>query len=246
MSEGGRDLAKGMVLTLVPTGLGFILSGWIVGVGCLFVAGSISLVLWTPVGTWLGFQADDAHGGESHQPASLSEHLRQKNTASVIESPSYSGRIYGGAEIGAAIRSRQEEKSREAAFLAVEAEIALAYEEALEMAKILRTEWPHITPDGAVVQVALPDWRAKTTTFIGTVLGSAQRAAFKGSGKGDDELERLESEGEFLRRLATGLTHKAIRLNETEILKPRAKRREHEAACFLNYGDSRIPGAPDP
>lgn len=143
--------------------------------------------------------------------------------------------------MGEAIRRRQEKEEEEAGFLAVEGELSLAYEEALEMAKVLRAEWPHITPDGAVVQVALPDWRVKTTTFIATVLGSAQRAAFKGSRRGRDELERLEAEGEFLRQLAVGLSPEAIRLDEAGILRARASRREHEPSHFLRYDHDRMP-----
>lgn len=66
MSDG-RDVAKGAILTLAPTGLGFILSGWIVGVICLFIAGSLSLILWTPLGAWLGFHSD----GDQREPAPL-------------------------------------------------------------------------------------------------------------------------------------------------------------------------------
>lgn len=55
MPTSGRDLAKGTVVTLVPTGLGFVLSGPLVGVICLCIALAISLVLWTPLGPWLGF-----------------------------------------------------------------------------------------------------------------------------------------------------------------------------------------------
>src|SRR3954451_13568202 len=69
-------------------------------------------------------------------------------------------------------------------FVAAEAEIALAREEALEMAKLLRVELPTLSVDGALVQTALPSWRAKTTNFIGTILGAAQRAAFKASEAG--------------------------------------------------------------
>lgn len=73
---------------------------------------------------------------------------------------------------------------RRQVFVAVEGEVALAHEEALEMIKLLRAEWPYITVEGALVQTALPDWRTKTTDFIGTTLGSAQRAAFKASAVG--------------------------------------------------------------
>lgn len=138
------------------------------------------------------------------------------------------------------------ERLRPPAFIAVEAEIALAYEECLEMAKILRAEWPHITPDSAVVQAALPDWQAKTTDFIGAVLGSAQRAAFKGTATGDNALERLESEGLFLCALAVDLTPSAIRANEAEVLSARAQRRANESASLFSYEHSRAPGAPLP
>jgi hypothetical protein len=131
-------------------------------------------------------------------------------------------------------------------FLAVEAEVALAHEEALEMIKRLRAEWPHITPDGALVETALPDWRAKTTDFVGSTLGSAQRAAFKASATGASELERLEAETRFLGQLGLGLTASAVRVDEEGFLAARSTRREHEAARFLHYEKSRAPGAPPP
>jgi len=129
-------------------------------------------------------------------------------------------------------------------FLAVEAEVALAHEEALEMIKLLRAEWPHITVEGALVQTALPDWRAKTCDFIGITLGSAQRAAFKASAAGPNELERLGSEGRFLGRLALGLTENSIRVSEAEFLAARSARRAHEVAGLLHYEDFRVAGAP--
>lgn len=129
-------------------------------------------------------------------------------------------------------------------FVAVEAEVALGHEEALEMIKLLRAEWPHITVDGALVQTALPDWRAKTGEFIGTTLGSARRAAFKASATGPNELERLESEARFLSQLALGLDETSIRVNEPEFLTARSTRRTHAAAGFLNYENHRAPGAP--
>jgi hypothetical protein len=196
VSPTARDFTKATVVTLVLTGLGYILSGWVVGVLCLFVAGSLSLILWTPFGAWLGF------------------HRQLSGVAS-------------------------------GAFVAVEGEISLAAEEAGEMATMLRREWPYITPDGALVETALPDWKDKTTDFIAAVLGSAQRAAFKSSG-GDNTLERLESEGRFLVDLAQKLTPDAVRANESEILEARKKRREHQAASFLAYDHSRAPGAPPP
>lgn len=189
-----------MVLTLVPTGLAYILSGWVVGVLCLFVAGSLSLILWTPVGEWLGFHSGSAEPG---QPAS-------------------------------------------GTFVAVEGEISLAAEEAGELARLLRQEWPYITPQGIDLEVALPDWRAKTTDFIAAILGSAHRAAFRAAGTGANVLERLESEGRFLVGLAQKLTPDAVRAGEAEILEARKKRREHEAASFLTYEHSRAPGAPPP
>lgn len=111
---------------------------------------------------------------------------------------------------------------------------------------MLRAEWPHITVDGALVQTALPDWQAKTTIFIGLVLGSAQRAAFKVSNVGANELERIESESHFLGQLSLGLKASSIRVNEEEFLVARADRRKHEAAGFLHYETHRARGAPAP
>lgn len=155
-----------------------------------------------------------------------------------------SGRIYGGAAIGEAIRRQEEQREDKAVFLAVEGEIALAHEEAMEMAKMLGKEWPHSTVDGALVQAVLPDWRAKTMTFIGTILGSAQRAAFKSAATGANELERLESEWRFLNDLGVGLASDAIRVDEGDFLSARTARREHGAASFLAYDHDRAPGAP--
>jgi hypothetical protein len=129
--------------------------------------------------------------------------------------------------------------------LAAEAEIALAREEALEMAKMLRKDWPHITPDGAVVEVSLPDWRSKNLDFIGVILGAGRRAAFKAAGAvGSSALESLEAEGAFLDSLTSDLTLDAIRVTEAQFLDARRERRSHEAASFLNYDHSHAPSAP--
>jgi hypothetical protein len=155
-------------------------------------------------------------------------------------------RVYGGAAAGEAVRNQREASERQAIFIAVEGEISLASEEAMEMASMLRAEWPHIAPDGALVEAVLPDWREKTTGFIAAVLGSANRAAFKASATGTDTLERLDSEGRFLVDLAQKLTPDAVRTNEEETLEARDKRRRHEAAKFLKYDNYRPPGAPPP
>lgn len=153
-------------------------------------------------------------------------------------------RTYGGGEFGAALRRHYAEKEANDVFVAVEGETALAHEEALEMIKLLRAEWPHITPDGALVESSLPDWREKTTAFIADVFGSAQRSAFKASATGANSLERLESEARFLSNLALGLTPAAIRVGEDEFLAARRARRQHGAAGFLTYDHHRASGAP--
>jgi hypothetical protein len=231
MSSGERDLAKGLVATLLPTGLAFLFSGWVVGVVCLAFAGSISVVLWTPLGSWLGFD----------RPVQPSPPWDSSEAARV---PSRSGRIRGGAAVGEAIRRSSSEREVDAVFLAVEAEVALAHEEALEMTSLLRADWPHITPTGAVVEAALPDWRAKTTTFVGTVLGAAQRAAFKGADKGANSLERLEAQSKFLNELALGLAPDLVRVGEGDLLRARAARRKHQATGFLDYNHERPSDAP--
>jgi hypothetical protein len=58
MSGSSRDRAIGIVGTLGLTGLGYIFGGWVLGVICLFLAIVLSLVLWTPLGQWLGFRDD--------------------------------------------------------------------------------------------------------------------------------------------------------------------------------------------
>jgi hypothetical protein len=164
---------------------------------------------------------------------------RETSSAKAHQSP---GRIYGGA----AVVQSADRKAAEATFVAAEAEISLASEEATEMAKMLRAEWPHITPEGALVEVALPDWREKTTDFIAGVLGPASRAAFRAAGSGDNTLERLESEGRFLVDLAQKLSPEEVRAGDAEFLEARRKRRDHGAASFFSYNHSRAPGAPPP
>jgi hypothetical protein len=61
MKPPERDLARSAVVTLIPTGLGFVLAGPVVGAACLFVAFVISLVLWTPLGAWLGLGSKVGH-----------------------------------------------------------------------------------------------------------------------------------------------------------------------------------------
>ncbi len=150
------------------------------------------------------------------------------------------GRIYGSG----AIRQGLAAQRQRGVWEAVEGEIALAHEEAIEMAKMLGREWPHTIVEGALAKTALPDWRAKTTEFIGAVLGSARRSAFKGAGIGGDELARLKSEGKFLSDLALNLLPDSVRVDEQEVLKARQKRRDHGAANFLKYDHVRAPGAP--
>jgi hypothetical protein len=243
MSDGGRDFAKGAILTLIPTGLGFILSGWIVGVICLFVAGGLSLVLWTPFGNWLGFhpQTEAPPREPPLRPGDLARRARYPSEPS---NP-VPGRIYGGAAVGTFLRRQEHEDERKAIFLAVEAEIALAHEEAFEMAKMIRAEWPHKTPESIVVELALPEWRTKLIDFIGAVLGSAQRSAFRGAATGSNVLERLESEGVFLSELALKLTQESVRANEDETLAAKRVRRDNNSLSFLKYDHSRLPSAPE-
>ncbi len=128
-----------------------------------------------------------------------------------------------------------ETRLRPRVFIDVEGEIAFAYEETLHMAKILRAEPPHTAVDSAVVKTMLPDWRAKTTAFIAAVLGSAQRAAFRGSATGGDDLDCLESEGQFLCSLAVNLPPDAIRASAAEVRTARAQRRDNQAAGLFSY-----------
>lgn len=210
----------------MPTGLAFILSGWVVGVVCLFVAGGLSLVLWTPLGRWLGVHTyADPNNDES------------------TKAQGHPGRIYGGAAIGAVLREREAQQQDEANFIAVEAEIALAYEEASALAKLLWGEWPYITPLGSDLEEAIFDWRLKTTSFIGAILGPGYRAQFK-TLSGNDVLDRIESEGKFLGELAIDLTPDLVRAGEAEILKAREERRENKSSNFIEVEHYRAPGAP--
>jgi hypothetical protein len=72
VSATGRDFAKGTIVTLVPTAFGFVLSGPIVGAICLFVAFALSLILWTPLGPWLGFHPP-ANTEAEHDPSRRKE-----------------------------------------------------------------------------------------------------------------------------------------------------------------------------
>jgi hypothetical protein len=119
------------------------------------------------------------------------------------------------------------------AHIGVEDEVSLAYEEALEMARIIRPE--PLTPEGAVVLTALPDWEEKTALFLGSVLGSPYRAAFRGSGVEDSALARLESERAFLGQLSFRLTAEMIRVGEGEANAAISQRRENETASFFVY-----------
>jgi hypothetical protein len=232
-------LSGGIITIIGLAGLPNDLENW----SAAFQAIGSDLGRWLLVIAGLGAIATFALARFRHQdrPASA----RQETTSAKAPHPS-PGRIYGGAAVGAAIARSADRKAAEATFVAVEAEISLASEEATEMAKTLRTEWPHITPEGALVEVALPDWREKTTDFIAGVLGPASRAAFRAAGSGENTLECLESEGHFLVGLAQKLTSGEVRVGEDEFLEARRKRRDHGAAGFLNYDHSRAPGAPPP
>jgi len=237
VSPSGRDFAKGSVVTLVPTGLAFIFSGWLLGVICLFVAGGLSLILWTPLGRWLGFT--------SSSTAQRASAIGPSVTIAGTGLP-FTGPIRGASEFGPAIRQHHETRESEAEFLAVEAEIALAHEEAVELARLLWDEWPHITLKGTDLEEAISDWGNKTTDFIAEVLGSGYRAAFKTAASRSDVLDRLESQGKFLGELAVKIGPEAIRANRDQILKARSQRRENQAATFFEFEHFRAPGAPPP
>ncbi len=153
----------------------------------------------------------------------------------------------GGSSTPSAVRAQSDEtRLRPPAFIVTEGEIAFAYEETLHMAKILRAEPPHTAVDSAAVKTMLPDWRAKVTAFIAAVLGSAQRAAFKGSATSGDDIERLEAEGRFLCSLAIKLSPDAIRVSEAEVLTASAQRRDNQAASLFSYGTVGGPETPPP
>jgi hypothetical protein len=119
------------------------------------------------------------------------------------------------------------------ALVALEDELSLAYEEALAMARIIRPE--PLTPEGAVVMTALPDWEEKTALFLGNVLGPAYRALFRGSGIDDAPFVRLESERAFLGQLSIRLTPEMIRVGEAAVGEAISRRRENESAAFFVY-----------
>jgi hypothetical protein len=169
MSDG-RDVAKGAILTLAPTGLGFILSGWIVGVICLFIAGSISLILWTPLGAWLGFHSD----GDQQKPAPRKPPLRPGDLArrhtslggiqQELSVPG--GRIYGSGAIQQAIfeNARREDRA------AVEGEFVTMIEEGR---KLCEEEFT-----GEQSWLPYYQWRQELLEFISTVFGDAERQRF--------------------------------------------------------------------
>ncbi|MDX6602179.1 MAG: hypothetical protein QOF13_1381 [Solirubrobacterales bacterium] len=45
-------------MTFVLTGVGFAFSGPLAGSICFFAAGVVAVILWTPVGHWLGFSSE--------------------------------------------------------------------------------------------------------------------------------------------------------------------------------------------
>lgn len=122
--------------------------------------------------------------------------------------------------------------------VAVEAEIALAQEEGTEMAKLLRRSWPHLTPEGSVVETALPDWRDKTAAFLDVALGPACRSGFRDSGRGSTTLEHLEAETAFLGSLGRSLKPEMIETTEDHIRRAIGERRGHDATRFLAYNQS--------
>lgn len=159
-------MAKGAILTLAPTGLGFILSGWIVGVICLFLAGGLSLILWTPLGRWLGL-----HDNDPDQAGDF------PSLMPVIQERPQGNRVHGDAAGGAARRSqpdpagqameeiramfeRSERKKRDI----VEAELVLMIDEG----RILMGD-PF---DGdRPTREELAAWQEPLTKFVGDILG---------------------------------------------------------------------------
>lgn len=138
-----------------------------------------------------------------------------------------------------------QEEAERAVFVAVEGEIAVAHEEAVELHRLLLDEWPYITPKGQDLEQAILDWRLKTTDFITAVLGPAHRAAFRTASAGKSNApDRLEAEGKFLGDLALSLTPDSIRADEGDVLEARTKRRKSQAANFLEHEHYRAPGAP--
>jgi len=246
VSEAGRDL-KAVILTLVPTGLGYIVGGWVLGVLCLAVAVAISLILWTPIGPWLGFQRPD---GESAAPRSgqdslrgeLARRARDSRGPQVVEP----GRTYGGAAVGAAVREHAARQDQQALFVAVEGEVGVLLEEAVELRKLLSDELPWITPKGTELEEAIRHWREKVDDFIAVVLGPGRRAAFRTVYTGNDPTDRLEAEAGFLADLGREVEAGAIRVDQDEFLQARERRRDNKAAGFLEYDHFRAPGAPAP
>lgn len=200
MSAEGREYAKATVVTLVPTGLAFFLTGWVVGIVCLFCAGALSLVLWTPVGPWLGYHRDAR-----------------------------------GAPIPAASDS----------FAKVEEELARIHQEASELARERRKEWPYLAPD---LEAFSPPWIQEVHSFICLILGPAQAVAFEAAArKGADELARLESISDFLGAISTSLTPEMVRADAKGIAEAGDRRRAGALARLHREGEKLMGecGAPD-
>jgi len=106
VSTKQRDYAKASIVTLVPTGLGYIGSGWVVGVICLFVAGGLSLVLWTSVGRWLGYHHDEPP----------SPHPARRGYVGLPGSKGNLSRATFGDKLDTAIENEGEVDAREAEF----------------------------------------------------------------------------------------------------------------------------------
>lgn len=109
MSAHGGDFAKGTVVTFALTGVGFIFGGWVLGVICLFVAVVLSLVLWTPLGEYLGFHSDETRDAPALDPCRdllilLRGHASQLawnlehfwNWSSAIKDPNFKGKLPDG------------------------------------------------------------------------------------------------------------------------------------------------------
>jgi hypothetical protein len=108
VSAGSRDFGKGTVVTFALTGLGFIFGGWVLGAICLFIAVSLSLVLWTPLGEYLGFHSDEPTDAppdpcadllillrrQARQLAHILEHF--SNWWPAIENKNFTGKLPDG------------------------------------------------------------------------------------------------------------------------------------------------------
>lgn len=142
------------------------------------------------------------------------------------------------ADVGANSREARHEPlsiQESPAFSNAEVELALIHQETNELVTERGREWPYLAPD---LEATIPVWVREVGWFIGLILGPAQQSAFEvAAGKGDDELERLESAVDFLGKLSTTLTPQMVRADTRAITEASDRRRTGLLARLYQEGE---------